>query len=119
MPYIPELGVFKLLDTVIEIKDNKKNIIRKKEEILGKIEFRNVSFKYPSRNSEIFKNLNFTIKEGTKVAFVGSSGCGKSTIISLLLRFYDVIEGEILLDGINIKYYNLQYLRKCFGVFSQ
>lgn len=62
-----------------------------------------MSFKYPSREKRVFRNLNITIKAFEKVAFVGESGCGKSTIFQLLLRFYEPDSGEIRLDGKNIK----------------
>ena len=90
--------------------------------ILGKIEFKNVYFAYPSNPEHvILKNINFTILPGQKIALVGYSGCGKSTIIQLLERFYDVEDdkGQILIDDINIKDYNLFELRKKIGLISQ
>ena len=92
------------------------------ENIQGKIEFRNVSFAYPTRPENIIlKHVNLTIQPGQQVAIVGPSGSGKSTIIQLLNRFYDVDEGkgEILIDDINIKDYNLYELRKKIGYVSQ
>lgn len=86
--------------------------------IKGNIELINVSFKYPERNNYVFRNLNLKIESGQKVALVGPSGCGKSTIFQLLLRFYEPNEGEILMDGINIKDYDINELRKYFGVVS-
>lgn len=75
----------------------------KPENMTGRIEFKNVTFAYPSKkNDKVLKNVSFEILPGQKSALVGPSGCGKSTCIQLLLRFYDVDEGEILLDGINI-----------------
>ncbi len=85
----------------------------------GDIEFRNVVFKYPSRDKIILKNISFKVAAGTKTAFVGPSGCGKSTIMQLLLRYYDVVSGEIFLDGVNILDYDIVYLRGYFGVVSQ
>lgn len=85
----------------------------------GNISIRSISFKYPSRNNYTFKNLSMNISPGSKVALVGPSGCGKSTIIQMLQRFYDPEEGEILLDGRNLKDYDIYYLRKLFGVVSQ
>ncbi|KAL4480238.1 hypothetical protein ABPG74_020754 [Tetrahymena malaccensis] len=88
--------------------------------IEGNIEFRNVSFKYPSREQYVIKNLSLKIKAGQKVAFVGPSGSGKSSLIQLLLRFYTNYEGEIFLDGKNLKeYYDLSSYRQNFGVVSQ
>ena len=78
-----------------------------------------MSFKYESRNDYVFENMNVKIKYGTKAAFVGASGCGKSTIMQLLLRYYEVNSGEILINGRNIKDFELHYLRSNFGVVSQ
>ena len=87
---------------------------------LGSIEFRNVSFSYPTRrDTVIFNNLSFKIENGQNVAFVGFSGSGKSTIIQLILRFYDVDSGEILINGNNIKDYSLLELRKIMGLVMQ
>ena len=83
------------------------------------IEFRNVDFKYPTRKNKILKNFNLIIEPKSKIALVGQSGCGKSTIIALLLRFYDVDHGAILIDDINIKKYDIKFLRSCFGVVQQ
>jgi ATP-binding cassette, subfamily B (MDR/TAP), member 1 len=87
--------------------------------IKGDIEFENVSFKYPMRNEEVFNNLSFKINASNKIGIVGPSGCGKSTIFQLILRFYDVDSGRILLDGIDIRNYDVQFLRECFGVVQQ
>ena len=81
------------------------------------IEYRNVSFKY--KNDYVLKNINLTIEKGKTVAFVGQSGSGKSTLVDLLPRFYDVMEGEILIDGTNIKEYTLQSLRGLMGNVNQ
>lgn len=90
------------------------------QNIKGKIEFKNVSFSYPTKpNNLVLKNINFTIHPGQSVAFVGLSGSGKSTIIQLIERFYDVQEGEILIDEMNIKEYNLLQLRERVGLVSQ
>eukprot|EP01016_Furgasonia_blochmanni_P035226 TRINITY_DN3880_c0_g1_i16.p1 TRINITY_DN3880_c0_g1~~TRINITY_DN3880_c0_g1_i16.p1 ORF type:complete len:952 (+),score=286.58 TRINITY_DN3880_c0_g1_i16:120-2858(+) len=101
--------------SLIDIHDARPN----KNPIKGEIEFRNVSFKYPSRNQQVLKNISFKISAGDKVAFVGPSGCGKSTIIQLLQRFYDPDEGEILIDGVSIKDYDLIHLRNQIGIVSQ
>ena len=92
---------------------------KSKDKIQGDIEFLNVSFKYPSRDKQVFQNLSFKAAKGSKVALVGPSGCGKSTVMQLLLRFYDVDSGEILIDGKNIKDYDIHHLRSYFGVVSQ
>lgn len=86
----------------------------------GLIEFRNVTFAYPTRKHvKVFENYNLTIEAGKTVALVGPSGSGKSSIMGLLLRFYDPDEGEILLDGVNIKKYNIRWLRGQFGYVGQ
>lgn len=81
------------------------------------IEYRNVSFKY--KDEYVLKNINLTIPRGKSVALVGQSGSGKSTFVDLLPRFYDVMEGEILIDGINIKEYDLKQLRSIMGNVNQ
>ena len=89
------------------------------ENAKGDIEFKNVSFEYPDDHNAVFKNLNFTIKQGEKIAFVGPSGGGKTTLCNLIPRFYDVTDGEIYLDGQNIKNYTLKSLRKSIGMVQQ
>ncbi len=84
----------------------------------GRIEFRNVSFGY-NEDTLVLKNISFTVEPGTNAAIVGSTGAGKTTIISLLTRWYDVTGGEILLDGVNIEHYSRADLRRCFGVVLQ
>ncbi|XP_020696968.1 ABC transporter B family member 11 [Dendrobium catenatum] len=88
--------------------------------IEGNIEFRHVSFKYPSRpNVQIFRDICFAIQSGKTIAFVGESGSGKSTAIALLQRFYDPDSGHILLDGIELQKFQLSWLRKQMGLVSQ
>ncbi|KAK9038350.1 hypothetical protein V6N11_023225 [Hibiscus sabdariffa] len=90
------------------------------DNILGEFEFKQVEFAYPSRPKNIiFKNLSLKIPAGKTVALVGSSGSGKSTVISLLQRFYDPLVGDILLDGISIKKLQLKWLRSQMGLVSQ
>lgn len=112
------MSVFEVLDTkpAIDIDEPSQNV---RTPIRGDIEFRNVTFKYPSREKHIFKNFNLKINASTKVAMVGPSGCGKSTVLALLQRFYDPQEGEVLIDGVNIKRYDLRHLRESYGVVSQ
>jgi len=112
------INIFKILDTkpAIDIDDVDQTY---RAPVKGNIEFKNVWFKYPSRDRQIFKGLNLKINASTKVAFVGPSGCGKSTLLALLQRFYDPDQGEVLIDGVNIKKFDLKYLRECFGVVSQ
>jgi ABC-type bacteriocin/lantibiotic exporter with double-glycine peptidase domain len=90
-----------------------------KSPIKGNIEFKNVSFKYENREKYVLDNLSLHVKEGEELALVGASGCGKSTVISLLLGFYRPTKGQILLEGIDIKDYDLHHLRSSFGVVSQ
>ncbi|KAI8351787.1 P-loop containing nucleoside triphosphate hydrolase protein [Choanephora cucurbitarum] len=90
------------------------------EKVLGEIEFKNVKFSYPTRpDITILKQLNLKIKPGMTVAFVGPSGSGKSTSVQLLQRFYDPLEGSVILDGKDLKEYNVAWLRSQIGVVSQ
>jgi ABC-type multidrug transport system fused ATPase/permease subunit len=115
-------SVFDILDTKVKLSAFKNNNSLKAsaKDIRGNIEFKNVSFAYPTKPDQIIlKNLSFTIKEGQNIGIVGLSGSGKSTIIQLIERFYDVNEGEILIDGRNIQEYNLYELRKKISLVSQ
>ena len=91
------------------------------DEIHGKIEFKDVSFYYPSdeNKKKILNKINITFEPGKKIAIVGESGCGKSTIVNLIERLYDATDGEILIDGLEIKKYNLEYLRNIIGYVQQ
>lgn len=104
-----------VLDTSVSVVDGK---ITNKDEI-GTIEFRNVSFKYPDAEEYVLKNISFKANKGDTVAFIGSTGSGKSTLVNLIVRFYDVTDGEILIDGVNIKDYKLEYLYKLIGYVPQ
>jgi ATP-binding cassette subfamily B (MDR/TAP) protein 1 len=112
-------GIFNILDTAVLIKNPEGKPAVKKERLEGQIEFRNVNFKYPTRDQQILKGLSFEISAKSKIAIVGPSGCGKSTVIQLLLRFYDADSGEIFIDGVNIKDYDLNFLRQSIGIVSQ
>lgn len=83
------------------------------------IEFRNVCFSYPHAKDSVLKNINFKINKGETIAIVGSTGCGKSTLVGLLVRFYDVNCGQILVDGIDVKDYDLNVLRNKIGLVLQ
>lgn len=88
----------------------------------GEIEFRNVSFRYPdSDNAEgnVLENISFKVHQGETIAFIGSTGCGKSTLINLVPRFYDVTEGHVLIDGVDVKDYTQKDLRNKIGYVSQ
>ena len=107
----------KILDYKPKIENSGKIPIDSKKE--HTIEFKNVSFSYPNSNNKAINNVSFKINVNEKVAIVGRNGSGKSTIIKLLLRLYDVDSGEILLDNINIKEYNVYDLRACFSAVFQ
>ena len=96
---------------------NCKNPVVRDESIVGEVEFKNVSFTY--NKTPVLKNISFVIKPGATVGILGPTGSGKSTLANLLCRYYDVSEGEILIDGINVKEYDLQYLRKNVGITMQ
>lgn len=107
--------LFCLLDSPIEQDNGTLEV----ERVKGNIEFKNVTFAYPGRDFPALKEINFTIQAGKRVAIVGRSGSGKSTIASLMTRFYDVSKGEIILDGHNINEYTLRSLRNQIGLVSQ
>ncbi|KAI8086529.1 P-loop containing nucleoside triphosphate hydrolase protein [Halteromyces radiatus] len=111
--------IFTTIDRVPYIdSDSKAGLTPKK--VQGDIEFRDIKFAYPTRpDITVLKKFNLTIQHGRTVAFVGPSGSGKSTSISLLQRFYDPIEGQVLLDGKDLKDYNVAWLRRQIGVVSQ
>lgn len=104
-----------VLDTDISVKDG--NVETKSE--VGTVEFKNVSFKYPDAEEYVLRNISFKANKGDTVAFIGSTGSGKSTLVNLIVRFYDVTDGEILIDGVNIKDYKLEYLYKLIGYVPQ
>ena len=104
-----------VLDTDISVKDG--NVETKSE--VGTVEFKNVSFKYPDAEEYVLKNISFKANKGDTVAFIGSTGSGKSTLVNLIVRFYDVTDGKILIDGVNIKDYKLEYLYKLIGYVPQ
>lgn len=106
--------VFELLDSENEAPDG--SVISEKTE--GNIEFKNVCFSY-NKDKPLIEDLNLSVKAGQRVAIVGPTGCGKTTLINLLMRFYDVDSGEILLDGVNIKDIPRQKLRSSFGMVLQ
>ncbi|EKX31804.1 hypothetical protein GUITHDRAFT_122008 [Guillardia theta CCMP2712] len=113
------ISIFKLIDQEPKIDVNDP-AGQKLQRVTGKIELRDVSFNYPARpDVKILQNLNLTIPAGKTSALVGGSGSGKSTIISLIERFYDPDSGKILLDDVDIKQLNLSWLRSHLGLVSQ
>jgi ATP-binding cassette subfamily B (MDR/TAP) protein 1 len=109
-------NIFRIIEypsKINAIEQNKKPEFVSADNIKGVIEFKDVWFRYPTRKEDfVLRGLNVLINPNESVALVGESGCGKSTFVSLLMRFYDVDFGEILIDGVNIKKYNLHSLRK-------
>ena len=85
----------------------------------GTVEFKNVSFKYPDGNEDVLSNISFKANTGDTVAFIGSTGCGKSSVINLVSRFYDASTGEVLVDGVNVRQYKKNELNKKIGYVSQ
>ena len=124
--YTSLAGALGASERILEILDRKSEVqIRDLENesiprLKGVITFKNVSFSYPTRNDiQILKQINFHVESGKKVALVGASGAGKSTIAQLILRFYDLNQGQILIDGRDIREYNLSSLRKNMAIVPQ
>ncbi|MDR2600654.1 MAG: ABC transporter ATP-binding protein/permease [Oscillospiraceae bacterium] len=110
------------VDTIKKFESRKKSVLDEGQKTLEgeiNVEFKNVSFSYPKTNHCVLNNLSFKIKSKEKICLIGINGAGKSTIIKLLLRFYDVTEGQILINGVDIKEYNINSLRKNFSTFFQ
>lgn len=108
------------INQVLNTKSSIKNgNFSSQTELIGTIEFKNVSFKYPDADEYMLKDISFKVNQGETIAFIGSTGSGKSTLINLIMRFYDCTEGEILIDGINIKEYDLKSLYNKLGYVPQ
>ena len=105
-----------VLDTDISIKDP-VNPIKKKE--VGTVEFKNVSFKYSDADENLIEDINLKVNKGETVAFIGSTGSGKSTLINLVPRFYEATSGEVLVDGVNVKDFKQEDLHNIIGYVSQ
>ena len=112
---------FTLVDRKIHIIESESNYMPSRDTIKGRIEFKNIDFIYPSDENKrkILDGLNLVFEPGQKIALVGESGCGKSTTVNLIERLYEPTEGEVLLDGVNIKKYDLNYLRSLIGYVQQ
>lgn len=107
--------VNEVLDTVISVKDGKGA----KAKEVGTVEFKNVSFKYPDAEEYLLEDISFKAKKGETIAFIGSTGSGKSTLINLIPRFYDATKGEVLVDGVDVKEYKLKDLYNKLGYIPQ
>lgn len=106
-----------VLDEDFAIKDG--SVTKSDSKLTGTVEFKDVSFKYPDADEYILKDITFKAEKGQTIAFIGSTGSGKSTLINLIPRFYDVTDGEIIIDGVNVKDYKLEYLHNKIGYIPQ
>ena len=106
-----------VLDEEFAIKDG--SVTKSDPKLTGTVEFKDVSFKYPDADEYILKDITFKAEKGQTIAFIGSTGSGKSTLINLIPRFYDVTDGEIIIDGVNVKDYKLEYLHNKIGYIPQ
>ena len=106
-----------VLDTVPAITDGA--VTETDPALAGEIEFRDVSFRYPDAEGDVLHHISFTAHKGETVAFIGSTGCGKSTVINLIPRFYDATEGQVLVDGVDVREYDQKALRNKIGYISQ
>jgi ABC-type iron transport system FetAB ATPase subunit len=110
--------IFTIIDepSSLDVREKEGKLTQFKE---GAIELKNLSFNYPSRKAKVLKNFSLSIPAGKKIGLVGHSGCGKSTITNLLLRFYNIQEGQILIDGKSIDEYDIQEMRRQIGYVMQ
>ena len=108
-----------VLDTEISITDSEQPIDMTNKNIEGKLEFKGVGFAYPDAKAKVLSDISFVAQPGKITAIIGGTGSGKSSLISLIPRFYDVTEGQILLDGEDIRDYRQSDLRKCIGLVPQ
>lgn len=106
-----------VLDTAPSIQDG--TVTETDPEHAGEVEFRDVSFRYPDAEGDVLHHISFTARKGETVAFIGSTGCGKSTVINLIPRFYDATEGQVLVDGVDVRQYDQKALRNKIGYISQ
>ena len=109
--------ILEVLETEEVIKDGK--LTKKTTKLVGSVEFKNVSFKYPDAEEYMLENISFKAEKGETIAFIGSTGSGKSTLINLIPRFYDATDGEVLVDGVNVKDYTQESLHNLLGYIPQ
>ncbi len=108
------------INEVLETKESvQEGTFKADTEEIGTVEFKNVSFKYPDAEEYLLKNISFKVNKGETIAFIGSTGSGKSTLINLVPRFYDATEGEVLVDGVNVREYKLESLYNKLGYVPQ
>ena len=105
-----------VLDCQVSIEDGHEYINPAE---VGTVEFKNVSFKYPDADEYLLRNISFKVNKGETIAFIGSTGSGKSSLINLVPRFYDATDGEVLVDGVNVKNYSLEELHNKLGYIPQ
>lgn len=113
--------VVEVLDTEIDIQNQENPYFPKEEDKKGNVEFKNVSFKYSTETSgdNILENISFTANAGEIIGIVGGTGCGKSSLVNLIPRLYDVTEGQVLVDGVDVRHYDITALRDMIGVVLQ
>lgn len=109
--------IMEVLNTESKIVDGKETA--GKPELTGQVEFRNVSFKYPDAEEPVLRNISFAARKGETVAFIGATGSGKTSVVNLIPRFYDATEGEVLVDGVNVKNYTQEALHNKIGYVPQ
>ncbi len=109
--------ILEVLDTEPSIEDGTRDTFPVMKD--GKVEFKDVSFKYPDAEEYVLEHISFSAKKGETIAFIGATGCGKSTAINLIPRFYDVTDGEVFVDGVNVKEYTQEALHNKIGYVSQ
>ena len=105
-----------VLETEVKVKDGELQVLPKTD---GTVEFKNVCFKYPGASEYVLKDVSFKANKGETIAFIGSTGSGKSTLINLIPRFYDATEGSVVIDGVNVKNYKQKDLHEKIGYVSQ
>lgn len=113
--------VVEILDTKIDIVNPENPYIPEKENVKGEVEFKNVSFKYSTDSSgdDILENISFKANAGEVIGIVGGTGCGKSSLVNLIPRLYDVTQGQVLVDGVDVREYDIKTLRDMIGVVLQ